>query len=246
MIETVKMSEEGHDMVADTSRNSDIESSSKKNILTVEEEGEIKKLEWRHHIEIGDLLTEGEWNKKHQDKIASCIPSDLQGKTVLDIGFNDGYFSFLSEERGAEKVTGVEINYRETAKLAHKLKQSKVEFYEKSMLDFRPDEGFDVVLYLGVYYHVVDIIDAFQRVYSLTAPGGEAYIEGSLLFGKLNRVMKLPSWMRLAKIPKEPPNPNFWIPTLTALKKMIRFAGFADVEVLSFVGSRVVVRGRKI
>ena len=122
------MSEDGHHVIPDTSRNSDIESSSKKTKLTAEEEGEIKKLEWRHHIEIGDLLTKGQWNKKHQDKIASCIPSDLQGKTVLDIGFNDGYFSFLSEERGAEKVTGVEINYRETAKLAHRLKQSRVEF----------------------------------------------------------------------------------------------------------------------
>tara|TARA_B100000579_G_C22681408_1_gene780481 strand:+ start:205 stop:924 length:720 start_codon:yes stop_codon:yes gene_type:complete len=239
------MSEDGNEVVPGPSRNSGIGSSRKKTILTVEEENEIMKLEWCHHIQVGDLLTKGAWNKTHQDKIASCIPPDLQGKTVLDIGFNDGYFSFLSEERGAKKVTGVEINYRETAKLAHKLKQSKVEFYEKSMLDFRTDEGFDVVLYLGVYYHVVNIIDAFEKVYSLTAPGGEAYIEGSLLFGKLNRVMKLPSLVRLAKIPKEPPNPNFWIPTLTALKKMIRFAGFEDVEVLSFVGSRVVVRGRK-
>ena len=91
------MSEDGHNVVPDASRNSDIESSRKKTILTAEEEDEIKKLEWRHHVEIGDLLTKGEWNKKHQDKIASCIPSNLQGKTVLDIGFNDGYFSFLGQ-----------------------------------------------------------------------------------------------------------------------------------------------------
>jgi len=226
-------------------QNLSIGSSEKSITITDEDESEIRRLEWCHHIQIGDLLTPGGWNKNHQDKIASCIPDDLRGKTVLDIGFYDGYYSFLSEERGAKKVTGLEIHYRDTAKLVHRIKQSEVEFYDQSMFDFRTEERFDMVLYLGVYYHVVDIVESFQKVYSLTAPGGEAYIEGSLLFGKLNRVIKLPSWVRLAKAPKEPPNPNFWVPTLTALKKMIGFVGFEDVEVLSFLGSRVLVRGRK-
>lgn len=213
--------------------------------LTPEDYNEIRRLEWCHHIQLGDVLTQGEWDKPHQDIIASCIPNDLRGKTVLDIGFNDGYYSFLAEERGAKKITGLEIHYRDTAKLAHRLKQSRIEFYEQGMFDFRSDEGYDVVLYLGVYYHVVNILESFQQVYALTAPGGEVYIEGSLLFGRWNRIMKLPPWMRLAKKPKAPPNLNFWIPTLTALKKMIGFVGFEDVEVLSFIGSRVVVRGRK-
>lgn len=213
--------------------------------LTPEDRNEISRLEWCHHIQLGDVLTQGVWDKPHQDIIASCIPKDLRGKTVLDIGFNDGFYSFLAEERGAKKVIGLEINYLDTAKLAHKLMRSKVEFYEQDMFDFRTDDGFDVVLYLGVYYHVVNILESFQQVHALTAPGGEAYIEGSLLFGRWNRMLRLPPWMKLAKEPKAPPNINFWIPTLTALKKMVGFVGFEDVEVLSFIGSRVVVRGRK-
>lgn len=213
--------------------------------LTPEDRKMIDTLQWNHHIELGDVTTPGRWDMPHQNIIVNCLPKRFEGRTVLDIGFNDGFYSFYAEEHGAKKVVGLEIDFRETAKLAHRLKNSTVEFYEKDMFEFHTEEGFDIVLYLGVYYHVINILESFQQVCNLTRSGGEAYIEGSLLFGRWNRIMRLPPLMSLPKQPKAPPNVRFWKPTLTALKLMLEFVGFEDVEVSSFIGSRVVVKGRK-
>src|SRR5215210_1776907 len=38
------------------------------------------------------------------------IPGDLSGKSVLDIGAWDGYFSFEFERRGAERVLAIDTH----------------------------------------------------------------------------------------------------------------------------------------
>ena len=37
--------------------------------------------------------------------------TNLEGRTVLDIGAADGYFSLASKAVGADKVTAVDLNY---------------------------------------------------------------------------------------------------------------------------------------
>jgi hypothetical protein len=37
------------------------------------------------------------------------MPEDIAGKTVLDLGANDGYYSFKAEEKGAAEVTAMDI-----------------------------------------------------------------------------------------------------------------------------------------
>ena len=39
---------------------------------------------------------------------ADVLPADLQGKTVLDIGCNAGFFSMEMKRRGAERVLGID------------------------------------------------------------------------------------------------------------------------------------------
>ncbi len=213
--------------------------------LGQEDREKIKQLEWCHHIQLGDVRTPGGWEKIHQDKIEACLPKDFAGKRVLDIGFNDGFYSFLAEERGAKRVIGLEIKYPETARLAKRIKGSEVEFIEEDMFFFEPHEQFDIVLYLGVYYHVVDILESFKKVFEFTAPGGEVYVEGSMYMGRWNRVLTLPPLLRLSKTPHPPPNTNFWRPTVSALRLIMEFVGFHDVKVLTYIGSRVVMGAKK-
>lgn len=70
------------------------------------------KLNWFHKIElfegyttkgVVDHCTEESANNRYG------IPTDLFGKSVLDIGCNNGYFSFLSERRGSI-VTSIDPN----------------------------------------------------------------------------------------------------------------------------------------
>ena len=83
------------------------------------------------------------------------LPDDLSGKRVLDIGCADGYFTFLAEERGAE-VLSIDIVRQAGYSVAHEVLGSKAEWRHLSVYDLRPETVgmFDVVLCLGVLYHL--------------------------------------------------------------------------------------------
>src|SRR6266568_391577 len=65
---------------------------------------EIAQYKWYHSIDLGNgIITPG------QDKSAKKLsrlgfPDSLAGKTVLDIGAWNGFFSFEAERRGAKRV----------------------------------------------------------------------------------------------------------------------------------------------
>ena len=40
-----------------------------------------------------------------------CLPQSLKGKTVIDIGAYEGFFSFHCEDRGADRVVACDRSY---------------------------------------------------------------------------------------------------------------------------------------
>ncbi len=65
---------------------------------------------WWHSIDLGDgVVTDG---KKSADQLAAEWAAlelpDLRGKTVLDVGAWDGYFSFQAERHGAARVVALD------------------------------------------------------------------------------------------------------------------------------------------
>ena len=97
------------------------------------------------------------------------IPEDLRGKRVLDIGAWDGWFSFEMERRGAT-VVAVDAVQSEKFLHARELLGSTVEYHISDVYDLRPaDLGlFDIVLFLGVLYHVKNPVLALERVCALS------------------------------------------------------------------------------
>jgi len=69
---------------------------------------------WYHSFKIGNVEnTNTMTSLNYQMWISQIIPTDLSGKKVLDIGANDGFYSFLCESRGAERILAVDNNQRE-------------------------------------------------------------------------------------------------------------------------------------
>lgn len=112
---------------------------------------------------------------------------DYTNKSVLDIGCWDGFFSFFCESLGAKKVLATDDfsqnwGTEECFALAKTLKNSSVELmpdvsvYEidKSL----PDEKFDVILMLGLYYHLHAPYVAFAKVRHLCHDETIVFIEG--------------------------------------------------------------------
>jgi len=139
---------------------------------------EIDKIKWYHTIDLGNgIKTKG---KSETSTLLKNIKldDDLTGKTVLDIGAWDGFFSFEAEKRGAKKVLAVDSyswngsgwGSKAGFNLAKKVFNSKVEDMEVEVLDISPQKmgTFDVVLFLGVLYHMINPLLALEKVASVT------------------------------------------------------------------------------
>jgi len=97
------------------------------------------------------------------------IPQDLRGKRVLDIGAWDGWFSFEMERRGAE-VLAVDNWDNPRFHEMRSILNSRVEYRQFDMYDLTPQSvgQFDIVLFMGVLYHLKHPLLALERVCALT------------------------------------------------------------------------------
>jgi len=69
---------------------------------------EVEKIRWWHKIDLGNgIITPGKSDTFKKIK-GIGLPEDLTGKTVLDIGAWDGFYSFESERRGASRVLAID------------------------------------------------------------------------------------------------------------------------------------------
>jgi len=139
---------------------------------------QIKAINWWHPIDLGNgVVTPGiDCTPSRLAEIR--MPEDLRGKSVLDIGAWDGFFSFEAERRGARRVLATDSfswdgggwGTKKGFELARHALKSRVEDKTIDVLDLSPATvgTFDVVLFLGVLYHMKHPLLALERVASVT------------------------------------------------------------------------------
>src|SRR5258708_4834313 len=93
------------------------------------------------------------------------IPADLRGARVLDIGAWDGWFSFEMERRGADVLA---IDCWDNPRF-HRMRaalNSRVEYRLMDVYELTPETvgRFDIVLFMGVLYHLKHPLLALERV----------------------------------------------------------------------------------
>lgn len=198
----------------------------------------VERLTWHHQIDLGNgLVTPGA--DRSAKKLAALRLPPLQGKTVLDVGAWDGYFSFASERLGASRVLatdsfawgGAPWGSMESFNLAREVLGSRVEDRFIDVMDLGPEAigTFDVVLFLGVLYHLRHPLLALERVASVT---------GELLVIETLADLMFTSRPAAAFYPgayMDADDTNWWGPNAAALLAMLREVGFTRVEV---VGAR--------
>lgn len=139
----------------------------------------VAELRWHHSIDLGHgIITPGQDNSPRKLQRLN-IPASLAGKTVLDVGAWDGFFSFEAERRGASRVLATDSyswngshdwGDKRGFDLAKQALNSKVEEKEIDVLELSPEAvgTFDVVLFLGVLYHMRHPLLAMEKVASVT------------------------------------------------------------------------------
>ena len=161
------------------------------------------------------------------------IPGDLTGMTVLDIGAWDGFFSFECEARGAKKVIAADIwetAGRDAFDFAREELGSAVEPLESDVYDLAEKlngERFDLVLFLGVLYHLRHPLLALEKVAACVKPGGLAVIETVVDLESVTSARPVMAFYPGREMNDDPT--NWWGPNPSAVARMLMACGFGRV-----------------
>jgi tRNA (mo5U34)-methyltransferase len=202
---------------------------------------------WFHNLHLPDGSQTapdhplGDFPRYKWNVLARYLPSRLDGWTALDIGANAGFYTFELARRGA-RVTAIDVDehYLDQARWAagqYGL-ESRVEFRRMQVYELADsDERFDLVLFLGVLYHLrypllgLDIVArrvkrllAFQ---TLTTQEMEVQQDTGDRPLDERAALREPGWPRLAFIEDRfagDPT-NWWVPNHAAVMALLRSSG---------------------
>jgi tRNA (mo5U34)-methyltransferase len=203
-------------------------------------QSKVEALRWFHTIDMGHgIVTKGVENSPER-LVRIQLPATLAGRSVLDIGAWDGFYSFEAERRQASRVVAAD-HYawhgegwgtgrgKAGFELARAALGSRVDDVDIDVMDLSPERvgSFDVVLFLGVLYHLRDPLRALERVSSVTK---------NMLI--LETVVDMVGISRPAaafypgrELNDDPT--NWWGPNQAAVEGMLHSVGFTRVELIT-------------
>lgn len=162
------------------------------------------------------------------------IPTDLTGKSVLDIGSWDGYFAFECERRGAKRVLAIDTWDGEPEfqafLLAREHLHSNVEYMRLDAHDISPEKigMFDIVLCAGVFYHFRHPLLALERIRSVTQH--QLIVETNSLIPAVHERIPLITFFAGDLNAHEHSWHHGGFPTRAYLASALKAAGFARCE----------------
>ena len=161
---------------------------------TEDRQAEIDGVNWYHEFDFGNGLkarsrvpniaghrTSWQFIEQQLEKV------EFRDKTVLDVGCWDGRWSFFAERRGAKSVLAsddVSQNWSngQGLRLAREFFQSQIEVNQDLSIYSLASLGrtFDIVMCLGVYYHLLDSFFAFSQIRHCCHRNSVVLLEGEI------------------------------------------------------------------
>ena len=206
-------------------------------VESVNLQSRVAEFPWHHSIDLGDgVVTPGGKSLAICNAEACLIFDrvDLSGRTVLDIGAWNGAFSFEAKRRGAARVLATDsycwshphVRGRETFEIARSALGAEVDAREIDVADLSTEAvgEFDIVLYLGVFYHRYDAIEALAKAARLAKHA--LIVETHLELRDVDvPAMAFYPGSELANDPT-----NWWGPNEHCMKALLLGHGFKDIE----------------
>jgi tRNA (mo5U34)-methyltransferase len=211
--------------------------------MDVKLQARVAEFAWHHSIDLGNgVVTPGGKSLAICNTEAGLIFDrvNLTGRTVLDIGAWNGVFSFEAKRRDAARVLATDsycwshpqLRGRETFEIARSALGVEVEAREIDVADLSVEAvgEFDVVLYLGVFYHRYDAIESLARVARLARH--VLVVETHLEL----RDIDVPAMVFFPGSELANDSTNWWGPNEQCMKALLLGQGFSEVEVSAHPG----------
>jgi tRNA (mo5U34)-methyltransferase len=176
----------------------------------------ISDIRWHHRIEVAPgVVTPGVYDCDAMWRLLA-LPENLSGKRVLDIGARDGYYTFQCERRGAE-VIAIDYSDQTGFNIAREMLSARSVLLKRNLFELSVDEfgRFDVILFLGVLYHLQDPMRGINALRTLMKPAATLYVESHIEPG---------DDLTMRFYPRDTNNrdhTNYWGPTVPCLQAML-------------------------
>jgi tRNA (mo5U34)-methyltransferase len=203
---------------------------------------------WFHNLDIHGVSTApdhflGDYPRFKWEGFKQVIPDDLEGRSVLDVGCNAGFYSLEMKRRNAGRVVGIDSDplYLRQARFAAEQSGLEVEFRQLSVYEVgKLQESFDLVIFMGVLYHLrhpllaLDLLHEHvvgdQMLFQCLQRGDERIpeLEENYDFAEWS-IFDRPDFPKLFFIEERYASDptNWFIPNRSAVEAMLRSAGFA-------------------
>lgn len=204
--------------------------------------------EWYHKIDFGTGIslstTKQARNPEEMWKnwIEPYLPSDLSGKSVLDLGCNSGYLSMKMKKKGASKVVSVDYNdkFIKQTKFVSKWFNVDLEIIHQEAHEFvlTTDYQFDYIIFVGLFYHLKYGVMVLDRLAEMTKE--KLFFQSATVGPLFDDIPKRDFMMEngdemvsSSEVPKlifienkfRYSKDNWWIPNQPAMIALIRNAG---------------------
>ena len=203
---------------------------------------------WFHNMKLNGVWTApehflGDYPAIKFAEFRDAIPQDMSGRTVLDIGCNGGFYSLEMKRRGAERVVGIDTDehYLRQARFAAEVEGADIEFRQMGVWDVaRLGEKFDLVIFMGVLYHLRHPLLALDLIHEHVAKDMllfQSMQRGSREIAEVredydfneNAPFDEPGYPRLHFIERRYSHDetNWWVPNRACTEAMLRSSGFS-------------------
>jgi tRNA (mo5U34)-methyltransferase len=207
---------------------------------------------WFHNMDLNGVQTApdhflGDYPRVKFKGFAHALPERLDGRSVLDIGCNAGFYAIEMKRRGAGRVVAIDSDddYLAQGRFAAEvsgcpdIEFAKLDVYDVGALR----ERFDLVIFMGVLYHLRHPLLALDLIHEHVA-------SDLLLFQSMQRgsaevaevapdypfserdMFDAPGWPKLHFIEHEYCGDwtNWFVPNAAGAQAMLRASGFDIVE----------------
>jgi tRNA (mo5U34)-methyltransferase len=166
----------------------------------------------------------------------------VRGKTVLDVGAWNGYFSVEAVRRGAKRVVALDkltwehpsIQGFKTFDMVRRYLAPQIEAVTRDVMDLRyePIGQFDCVLFLGVLYHLKHPLYVLETLFDLTLE--HLVVETGIDLIDYPR----PGMVFYPRTELGGDPSNWWGPNVQCVIEMLQTVGFSRVEHMAHPLSR--------
>ena len=185
---------------------------------------------WRKGpFDVFGVYIDSEWRSDHKWRRLQGHIQPLTGRTVLDVGCGNGYFSWRMAGSGAELVIGIEpylLNVMQFEALNHYI-QSTTVWVLPVKVEYLPADlqSFDTVFSMGVFYHRRSPMDHLSELRGHLRNGGELVLETLVIDGPNGQVLVPEN--RYAKMR------NVWfIPSCLTLESWLKRCNFKNIRLI--------------